>query len=119
MRKALVAIVSLGCVVAGILLGHIDPNFQHAAVLLTGSVFSVIGVAMAKNHTEEDLSKAVAHALAAAVTLVAFFATVKTSTVGDVSLILGAAVTLYGVWRVPNANPRFVAAIPPPPPQKA
>jgi hypothetical protein len=118
MRKALVAIVSLGCVVAGIVLGHIDPNFQHAAVLLTGSVFSVIGVLMAKNHTEDDLSKAVAHAFGAAITVVSFFATVKTSTVSDISLILGAFVSLYGVWRVANANPRYVAAIPPAPPKQ-
>jgi hypothetical protein len=118
-RKTLVAVVSLGCVAAAIILGHINPNFSHAAILLTGSIVSLLGVFLSKNHTEEDLSKMVLHVVGLGFTCVEFWTKVSMTTVTNVTLAIGALVSLYAVWRVPNANPKFAVPVPPAPPQKA
>ena len=113
MRKTLIALIALGAAVAA-LFWTVNPNWAQAGIALVGAAFAVITVFLSKNHTEADLSKAVAQLQAAALTVVGFFATVPTSTSGKIALILGALIAAYGVWKVPNANPRYVAALPPP-----
>lgn len=115
-RKTLVAIVALGCAVAGIFISGFNPNFQQAAIMLIGSVFAVIGVLCAKNHTEDDLSKAVAQLQGSALTVVGYFTQIPTSTAGKIGLIVGALLSMYAVWRVPNANTVYAT---PTPPQRA
>lgn len=101
-RKAVVSLVVLGCAVAGLFITGIDPNFQQAAVMLTGSVFAVIGVFATKNATEDDLAKAVTQLQGCALTVVGFFVTVPTDTAGKISLVVGALLGTYVVFRVPN-----------------
>lgn len=113
MRKTIVALVSLGCVVAAIILGHINPNFQHAAILLAGAVVSLVGVFLSKNHTPDDLSKAVLHVVGLAFTCIEFWTHVSMTTTTNVTLAVGALVSLYAVWRVPNANPKYAVPTPP------
>jgi len=101
-RKAAISLVVLGCAVAGLVISGIDPNFQQAAVLLTGSIFAVVGVFASKNATEDDLAKAVAQLQGNALTVVGYFVTVPTATAGKISLVVGALLGAYAVFRVPN-----------------
>ncbi len=103
-RKAVVSIVVLGCAAAALFIS-IDPSFTQALVTLTGAGFGVVGVFMAKNHTEDDLSKAVAQLQSAALSAVGFYVTIPTDTVGKISLLTGALVSAYAVFAVPNAEP--------------
>jgi hypothetical protein len=109
-----VALVALGCAVAGIFVSGFNPNFQQSAIMLIGSVFAVISVLTAKNHSEDDLSKAVAQLQGSAMTVLGYFLVIPTSTAGKIGLIVGALLSMYAVWRIPNANTTY--AQPPVPP---
>lgn len=82
-----------------------DPGIQLAAIALTGAVFNVVGVFLAKNHTLDDVSKALTALQASTIALVGFWVTVDPSTTESVAAIIAAVVNVYGVWRVTNAPP--------------
>lgn len=104
-KKAVVAFISLVGAVLALALSDFDPSFTDACIALAGGVFAVIGVYMAKNHTGQDLSKAVAQLQGAALTVVGYFATVQPGTVQKISVLTGAVVSVAGVWWVRNEVP--------------
>lgn len=79
-----------------------DPGAQTATIAVVVAVFNVIGVFMAKNHTADDLQKALTAFQASTVALLAFFVTVDPSTVESVGAILTAIVNVYAVYKVTN-----------------
>jgi FtsH-binding integral membrane protein len=104
-RKTVVAMLSLGGAILALVLSDYDPSFTGACIALAGGVFAVLGVFLAKNHTEKDLSKAVAQLQGAALTVVGYFATVNPGTVQKITVLAGAAVSVVGVWWVKNDIP--------------
>jgi hypothetical protein len=101
-QKAVVALVIAGVAIAGYFVAF-DPGFQDAAVLVTVGVFNVIGVFAAKNHTADDVSKAVLALAASSLGLVAFFVTVNPNDTQTILGIVAAVVNAFGVWFVPNS----------------
>jgi drug/metabolite transporter superfamily protein YnfA len=104
-RKAVVAMLSLAGAILALVLSNYDPSFTEACIALAGAVFAVAGVFMAKNHTEQDLSKAVSQLQGAALTVVGYFVTVQPSTAQKITIIGGAIVSVIGVWWVKNDIP--------------
>ncbi len=101
-KKAAVSAVFLGGAIAAVVIADYDPNFTQAVVALVGALFAVIGVYASKNHTEDDLSKAVAQLQGAAVFVVGYFVTVPASTVEKVTVLSGAVLSAIAVFQVRN-----------------
>ncbi len=85
------------------------PNFVGAGLALVlssspspGALFAVGGVFLAKNHTTDDLSKAVTQLQGAALTIVGYFATADPGTVEKIAVVTGAVVSVIGVWWARN-----------------
>lgn len=100
-KKAVVALVVAGVAIAGYFVAF-DPGFQDAAILVTVGVFNVIGVFAAKNHTADDVSKAVLALTASTIGLVSFFVTVNPNDTQTILGIVGALVNAGLVFYVPN-----------------
>ncbi len=101
-KKAVVSALFFVGAVLALVLSDYDPNFTDDVVVLAGTLFGVIGVFLAKNHTKEDLSKAVTQLQGAALTVVGYFATVQPTTVEKITILSGALVSIYAVYRVRN-----------------
>jgi hypothetical protein len=103
-QKAAVAAVGLlGAILALVIPGY-DLNFTQTVVALVGPVFGVIGVFVAKNHTPEDLGKALAALQAAALAVAGYFVEVPASTGMKITVLIGAVVAVVAVWWIPNSN---------------
>jgi hypothetical protein len=81
-----------------------EVSFKDAVIALTGSVFATIGVFMDKNVTADDLSKAVTQFQGSALAVVGYFTVVPTSTVEKITLLVGALLSAYAVYRTVNAG---------------
>jgi uncharacterized membrane protein len=104
-KKAVVSAVFLIGAVVALIFSDYDPGFTEACVALAGSVFAVAGVFMAKNHTKDDLSKAVSQLQGAALTVVGYFATVQPGTVQKITILAGAVVSVIAVYWTTNEPP--------------
>ena len=98
MKKAVVSAIFLAGAGLALILSDYDPSFTTAMVSLAGAIFAVAGVFVAKNQNEEDLSKAVAQLQGAALTVVGYFATVKPDTVEQITILVGAVVSIVAVY---------------------
>jgi hypothetical protein len=65
-------------------------------------VFAAIGVFADKNATPDDWSKAVTAAQGAALSVVGYFTVVPMGTVSKITVLTGAALMVYTVWRTGN-----------------
>ena len=101
-RKLVVACIGMAGAAAALILTGYDPTFTQACIALAGSVFGVVGVFASKNHSVDDLSKAVAALQGAALTVVGYFATIPTDTPEKVAILAGSVVTVIAVFWVPN-----------------
>lgn len=77
-------------------------GFEDALGVVVGEVFAVAGVFLAKNHTADDLAKAVQNLAGATIALVAFFETVSPTTEAKVFAIIAQLAVVYGVYKVAN-----------------
>jgi hypothetical protein len=104
-KKAVAAFVFAAAYIVGLLLlpGNADAlEFQQVAVAVVGPVFGVIGVFAAKNHTPDDLQKAVEALIGASLTVVGYFVTVDASTAQQIYVIAGALISVFAVFWVQN-----------------
>lgn len=101
-KKTVVSFISLVGAVLAFVLSEYDPTWTDGFVALAGAVFAVVGVFMAKNHTTDDLSKAVTQLQGAALTVVGYFATVDPGTEEKIAVLAGAVVSVIGVWWARN-----------------
>jgi multisubunit Na+/H+ antiporter MnhB subunit len=102
-KKAVVSLIFLGGAAAALIFSGYNPDFTQSVVALAGAGFGVVTVYMAKNHTDDDLSKAVAQLQGAALSVVGFYAVIPTDTVGKISLLTGAALSAFAVFKARNA----------------
>lgn len=102
-KKTVISALFFAGAVLALVLSDYDPNFTNDVVALAGALFATIGVFLAKNHTEDDLSKTVAQLQGAALTVVGYFATVQPGTVEKITIISGALISVYAVYRANNA----------------
>ena len=101
-KKAVASMIALAGAIAALIISDYDPNVTETCIALAGSVFEVIGVFLSKNFTEEDLSKAVSQLQSASLTVVGYFAVVDPGTVETITMVAGALVSAYAVYRVTN-----------------
>ena len=73
----------------------LKPGFEQAFVVVISEVFAVVGVFLAKEHTYDDLSKAITNLAGGVVTLVGFFATLNPDTAETVLAIVS-QVLMFG-----------------------
>jgi hypothetical protein len=109
-RKLIVSLFFTIGAVVGLLVAS-DPGFPEACAALAGSVFAVFGVFAAKNHTPDDLQKALEQFKGAALTIVGYFTVVPTTTAERATAIIGAIVSVYAVYRMSNENPPAEGAV--------
>lgn len=100
-RKSVVAGLVLGLAVLGLLWVH-DPSFDQAVIVLAGEVFAVVGVFLAKNHTIDDVSKALSQLQGAVVSVVGYFVVINPTTLEKMSVLVAAAVSAYAVFKTTN-----------------
>lgn len=103
-RKFVVAAVIVALAAVAFFVTY-DPGFEDAVVALTGAIFAVIGVFADKNHTVDDVSKALTFLQGSAISVVGFFATVPAATETQVGVLVGALVAAYGIWYTANDRP--------------
>jgi hypothetical protein len=101
-QKFVVSAVFVVGAALALVLSQYDPSFTQALVALVGAVFAAAGVFLSKNHTPDDLSKAVAQLQGAAIFVVGYFTTVPTSTVEKITLLTGALLSGYLVYKQSN-----------------
>jgi glucose uptake protein GlcU len=102
--KAIVAIIGL---VGYVLLTFLtfDPTLVQAVQLLVPAAVGVILVWGAKNHTPDDLNKALSALAAAAITVVSYFTTVPADTTNKIAMAVGALCVVIGVYWTRNTTP--------------
>lgn len=104
LRKLLVSLIFAVAAVVGLFV-TIDPSFVQACVALVGPVFAVIGVFGAKNHSADDLQKALEQLKGAALTVVGYFTVVPPSTEAQIGTLIVAAVSVIAVYWTANDSP--------------
>jgi glucose uptake protein GlcU len=110
--KAAVALIGL---VGYVLLTFItfDPSLVTAVQLLVPAAVGVVLVWGAKNHTPDDLNKALMALASAAITVVSYFTTVPADTANKIGMAIGALCVVVGVYWARNtvatgANPNRI-----------
>jgi len=103
-RKLLVSLIFAAAAVVGLFV-TIDPTFTEACVALVGPLFAVIGVFAAKNHSADDLQKALEQLKGAALTVVGYFTVVPSSTSAQIGTLIVAFASVMGVYWTVNAAP--------------
>jgi hypothetical protein len=101
-KKAVVSTIALIGALLAFVLSDYDPSVTDGFVALAGALAGVFGVFLAKNHTEEDLSKAVAQLQGAALSVAGYFVTVQPGTVEKITILTGAAVSVIAVYWLRN-----------------
>lgn len=100
-KKAIVAFVIAAIALAGFFITF-DPGFQTAAIAVIIAGFNVASVLLAKNHSVDDVAKAVQALQASSLAMVALFITVDPSTVETIGAAVLALLNVYGVWYATN-----------------
>lgn len=101
-RKAVVAgVVALVALLSFFIV--FDPGTQMAATAVVIAVFNVGSVLLNKNHTLDDVSKAVGALQASSLGLVTLFVTLDPSTVESIGAIVLAGINVYAVWKSVNS----------------
>jgi uncharacterized membrane protein HdeD (DUF308 family) len=103
-RKAVVSLFVLAAAVVGLFVTT-NPDFIQACTTLIGAIFAVVGVFAAKNHTSDDLQKALEQFKGAALTVVGYFAVVPTDTGERAGAIIGLIVAVAAVYWTSNEPP--------------
>lgn len=101
--KALVALIGFIGYVLAIYLTF-DPNLITSIQLLVPAAVAVIVVFAAKNHSPDDLQKAVSGLVAAALTVVNYFHTLNASETNKILVAAGALVTIVAVYWKANTT---------------
>lgn len=101
--KAIVAIIGL---VGYVLLTFItfDPTLIQAVQLLVPAAVLVVVTWGSKNHTPDDLNKAMMAFVSAAITVVSYFHTVPADTANKIGMAVGALVIVLGIYQKRNST---------------
>ena len=117
LRVAILQLVSIAVLMVGFFV-VLDPGTEAAYQAVVIAVFSVIGVFAAKNPTPDSVNKSLTSLLTSVVGVINLYATVPTSTVEKIGLLIGALVPpLLVLWNrnaplppAPGAPPEAAAA---------
>ncbi len=101
--KFLVALVTLVLAIVGLFVA-LKPGFDEAVVVLAGEIVGTAGVFMAKNITEDDVSKALAKLQGSIITVVGFFVVLDPTDVEKATVIGGALASVIAVYFVQNKS---------------
>lgn len=103
-RKAVVAAIYFGFAI--VMLVGVVPHvgFQHAVLALVGPTYAVVGVFLAKNHTPDDLQKALEALKAAFTTAITFYIAVPASIGNVMTMLITGIVMAVGVYWARNAG---------------
>lgn len=102
-RKTLAALViSILGLVAYFL--TFDPGLEPAIVAVSIAVLNVAGVFLSKNHTLDDVQKAVTALVASVLALSAFFFKVEATDTETILALVGAVFNVLAVYAVKNAG---------------
>lgn len=101
-QKAVVAAVGAILLIVGFCVAF-EPGTEAALTAIIVYGFGVARVAMAKNHTVDDLQKAVEQLATAIVGMVGLYFTVDPSVLEIVLAVIANVAVVYAVFRVPNA----------------
>jgi chromate transport protein ChrA len=103
-QKAIISLLFLAGGAVGLFVAT-KPGFVEACVALVGPVFAAIGVFAAKNHTADDLQKALEQLKGAALAIVGYFTVVPTTTGERITALIGAVVSVFAVYWKHNEPP--------------
>jgi hypothetical protein len=108
-RKTLTAAIFAVAAVVGLFV-TVDPNLTQALVVLGGAALSVVVVFGTKNHSWDDVGKAVNQLEVAGFTAAGYFVTVPATTTEKIVAATGAVLSAASVLFVPNAPGKGPAA---------
>ena len=100
-KKAVVAFVLSAVVLVGFFIA-VPMEFQTMLPIIIGQLFGVAAVFLTKNHTADDLSKAVQQLAGSVFSLVAVFTQVSPDTVESVALVIAQLTIVYAVYQARN-----------------
>lgn len=87
------------------LIGFAPPiGFENAVLAIVGPLASVVLVFEAKNHTPDDVQKALEALKAAVFSALAYWVAVPNSTDEAITMLIGGVVMWLGVKYIPNAG---------------
>lgn len=101
-KKAAAALVVFALGIVGYFVAF-DPSLTQAAPLLASAVVGVVGVFLAKNHTADDVQKAVQALLASGFAVASVYLTVDPNTVQTITTLVLAVVNVVVVHQAVNA----------------
>jgi hypothetical protein len=112
-RKAVIAFIG-GLILLVAMFVTFPIGFDEALGVVLAQGFAVLGVFLAKNHTPDDLTKALQQLAGGVVALVALFETVDPNTLETIIAIVGEFGLFYAVFHASN-DPRANRNHPNPP----
>lgn len=102
-KKSLLALtVFVATAVAFVL--HFEPAFATGVEVLLGGIFSVVGVFLAPQFSEQDLSKSLTYTVGALFSVLKFFGIENASVETEIFTLIGLGATAFGVWWTANAH---------------
>lgn len=101
-KKAVVAAVGAAILLAAFFIVF-PVGFETAAMAVITQVFGVVGVFLAKNHTVDDVSKAIQQLTASVLALLVLFIQLDPNTVQTAIAIVGELVLAVSVFLAKNA----------------
>lgn len=105
-KKAIVSAIVLALIVVGYFVSF-DPSLQTAVPLLGSAVVGIVGVFLTKNHTPDDLAKAVQALIASLGGVVSIFVTVNPDLWQSITaLVLLLVVHPAAVYEATNQVPK-------------
>lgn len=103
-RKALIAVVYLGFAAAMLVFAAPKVGFENAVLAIVPPLFAAIGVFEAKNHTPDDVGKALQALWGAIASAIAYYVAIPNSTGEAITMLIAGVVMFLGVKYVPNAG---------------
>lgn len=101
LSKAIVSFIFLAGYVALIFITF-NPGLITSVALIVPAAFAVVGVFGAKNHTADDLQKALEQMKMAVLSVVSYFTLVPASTTNKIGMAIGALASFIGVYWARN-----------------
>lgn len=103
-RKALIA--ALYVIFAAVMLIGFAPKvgFENAVFAIVGPLFGVFAVFEAKNHTPDEVQKALEALKAAVFSALSYYVAIPAHTGQAITMLIGGVVMWLGVKYVPNAG---------------
>jgi len=100
-QKFVVAFIFFAATLAGFFIAF-DPATTPALVAVSGAIFALAGVFLNKQHTVDDMSKALSQLQGTLISLVGIYVTVDPALITKIGMAVAAVIGVYAVYKREN-----------------